>query len=138
MHNERKFDIQYLKMAQIWATNSYCENAKVGCLIVNNGMIISDGFNGTPSGYPNVCENNDGKTFSFVIHAEANAISKLAGSSNSSKGATIYCTLSPCIECAKLIVQSGIKRVVYIEQFKRTEGLDLLNNVGVEVEQIKL
>lgn len=138
MHNERKFDKQYLRMAQIWANNSYCENAKVGCLIVKNGMIISDGFNGTPSGYPNVCENNDGKTFSFVIHAEANAISKLAASANSSNGATLYCTLSPCIECAKLIVQSGIKRVVYIEQFKRTEGLDLLSNVGIEAEQIKI
>jgi len=110
-----KLDMRYLEMAQIWATNSYCTRRQVGALIVKEKMIISDGYNGTPSGFENVCEDEDGKTKPYVLHAEANAITKVAKSNNSSNGATLYVTASPCLECAKLIIQAGIKRVVFIE-----------------------
>ena len=119
-------------MATIWAENSYCERRKVGALIVKDKMIISDGYNGTPSGFENVCENEDGFTKPYVLHAEANAITKIARSNNNSNGATMYVTASPCIECAKLIIQSGIKRVVYGEKYRLTDGIDLLARAGIE------
>ena len=122
-------------MAEIWAKNSYCKRRQVGALLVKNNMIISDGYNGTPSGFENVCEEN-GVTKPYVLHAEANAISKVAKSGNSSEGATLYVTASPCIECAKLIIQSGIKRVVYKDEYRLTDGIDLLARAGVEVEKI--
>jgi dCMP deaminase len=127
------FHRRYLRMAQIWAENSYCQRRKVGALIVKNKMIISDGYNGTPSGFENVCEDEAGVTKPYVMHAEANAITKIARSNNSSEGATMYVTASPCIECAKLIVQAGIKRVIYSEKYRLTDGLDLLQQAGVEV-----
>lgn len=130
------FDRRYLRMAAVWAENSYCVRRQVGALIVKDKMIISDGFNGTPSGFENVCENEDGLTKSYVLHAEANAITKVARSGNNSDGATLYVTASPCIECAKLIIQSGIKRVVYGEQYRLTDGLDLLRRAGIELEYI--
>lgn len=122
-------------MAEIWAKNSYCKRRQVGALLVKNNMIISDGYNGTPSGFENVCEEN-GVTKPYVLHAEANAISKVAKSGNSSEGATLYVTASPCIECAKLIIQSGIKRVVYKDEYRLTDGIDLLARAGIEVEKI--
>ena len=128
-----KFDQRYLEMARIWAKNSYCRRRQVGALVVKNNMIISDGYNGTPSGFENVCEDDNGVTKPYVLHAEANAITKLARSSNNSDGATIYITASPCIECAKLIIQSGIKRVVYGENYRLTDGIDLLRRAGIEV-----
>ena len=130
---QRKFDQRYLEMARIWAQNSYCQRRQVGALVVKNGMIISDGYNGTPSGFENICEDDNGVTKPYVLHAEANAITKLARSSNNSDGATIYITASPCIECAKLIIQSGIKRVVYGEKYRLTDGIDLLERAGIEV-----
>ena len=138
-NNEKKQDIldhRYMRMARIWAENSYCTRRKVGALIVNKHMIISDGYNGTPSGFENICEDNNGLTKPYVLHAEANAISKLARSGNSSEGATLYVTASPCIECAKLIIQAGIKRVVYAEKYRLTDGLDLLERAGIEIEYI--
>jgi dCMP deaminase len=120
-------------MAQIWAENSYCQRRKVGALIVKNKMIISDGYNGTPSGFENVCEDETGVTKPYVMHAEANAITKIARSNNSSEGATMYVTASPCIECAKLIVQAGIKRVIYSEKYRLVDGLELLQKAGIEV-----
>ena len=131
-----KFDIAYLKMASEWANLSYCKRKKVGALIVKDRMIISDGYNGTPPGAENCCEDEDGKTHWYVLHAEANAILKLASSTQSAKGATLYLTLSPCKECSKLILQSGIKRLVYIDQYSDTEGLEFLENSQVEVLQI--
>ena len=128
-----KFDLRYLEMARIWAKNSYCTRRQVGALVVKNNMIISDGYNGTPSGFENVCEDDNGITKPYVLHAEANAITKLARSSNNSEGATIYITASPCIECAKLIIQAGIKRVVYGEKYRLTDGVDLLERAGIEV-----
>jgi len=128
-----KFDLRYLQMARIWAKNSYCQRRQVGALVVKNGMIISDGYNGTPSGFENICEDETGVTKPYVLHAEANAITKLARSSNNSDGATIYITASPCIECAKLIIQSGIKRVVYGEKYRLTDGIELLQRAGIEV-----
>jgi dCMP deaminase len=119
-------------MASVWARNSYCKRRQVGALIVKDRMIISDGYNGTPSGFENVCE-EDGVTKPYVLHAEANAITKVAKSSNSSDGATLYVTASPCLECAKLIIQSGIKRVVYSEEYRITDGIDLLRRAGIEV-----
>ena len=116
-------DVRYLKMATIWAENSYCIRRKVGALIVKNKMIISDGFNGTPSGFENICEDEDNNTKSYVLHAEANAITKVARSNNSSEGATLYVTTSPCIECAKLIIQSGIKRLVFSELYRMKDGI---------------
>ena len=129
---QRKFDLRYLEMARIWAKNSYCTRRQVGALVVKNNMIISDGYNGTPSGFENVCEDDNGITKPYVLHAEANAITKLARSSNNSEGATIYITASPCIECAKLIIQAGIKRVVYGEKYRLTDGIELLERAGIE------
>ena len=134
MENKKQYelDLRYMRMANIWAENSYCERRKVGALIVKDKMIISDGYNGTPSGFENVCENEEGFTKPYVLHAEANAITKIARSNNNSNGATMYVTASPCIECAKLIIQSGIKRVVYGEKYRLTDGIDLLERAGVE------
>jgi len=131
-------DIRYLKMAKIWAENSYCARRKVGALIVKNKMIISDGYNGTPSGFENKCEDENGLTQNYVLHAEANAITKVAKSSNSSEGATLYVTTSPCMECSKLIIQAGIKRVVFTERYRITDGLDLLTRAGIILEHIAL
>ena len=130
---QRKFDLRYLEMARIWAKNSYCTRRQVGALVVKNNMIISDGYNGTPSGFENVCEDDNGITKPYVLHAEANAITKLARSSNNSEGATIYITASPCIACAKRIIQAGIKRVVYGEKYRLTDGIELLERAGIEV-----
>lgn len=129
-------DRRYLRMARIWAENSYCERRKVGAIIVKNSMIISDGFNGTPSGFENVCEDETGGTKPYVLHAEANAITKVARSNNSSAGATLYITASPCLECAKLIIQAGIERVVYHELYRITDGIDLLERAGVKCEHM--
>lgn len=131
-------DRRYLRMARIWAENSYCQRRQVGALVVKNKMIISDGYNGTPSGFENVCEDADGITYPYVLHAEANAITKLARSGNNSDGSTLYVTAAPCIECSKLIIQSGIKRVVYAEQYRLTDGTDLLEKAGVKVEYLNL
>ena len=135
---QKKLDYRYLRMARIWAENSYCVRRQVGALVVKDKMIISDGYNGTPSGFENICENEDGVTYPYVLHAEANAITKLARSSNNSDGSTLYVTASPCIECAKLIIQAGIKRVVYAEKYRLTDGIDLLKKAGVEVEFLQL
>lgn len=131
-----KFDERYIEMATVWAKNSYCKRRQVGALLVKDKMIISDGYNGTPSGFENVCEDENGVTKPYVLHAEANAISKVAQSGNSSKGATLYVTASPCIECAKLIIQAGIKRVVYRDEYRLTDGVDLLRRAGIEVEKV--
>ncbi|MBE6309853.1 MAG: dCMP deaminase family protein [Bacteroidales bacterium] len=131
-------DIRYLRMATIWAENSYCKRRKVGALIVKDKMIISDGYNGTPSGFENICEDENGNTKSYVLHAEANAITKVARSNNSSEGATLYVTTSPCIECAKLIIQSGIKRLVFSELYRMKDGIELLVRSGIECVQIPL
>lgn len=138
--NEKQLELdkRYLRMARIWAENSYCTRRKVGTLIVKDKMIISDGYNGTPSGFENVCELDNGNTKPYVLHAEANAITKLAKSGNNSNGATLYVTASPCLECSKLIIQSGIRRVVYSETYRLTDGLDLLKRAGVEVVFIEL
>ena len=128
-----KFDRSYLEMAHVWAKNSYCQRRQVGALIVKDRMIISDGYNGTPSGFENVCEDDTGTTKQYVLHAEANAITKVAKSNNSSAGATLYVTDSPCVECSKLIIQAGISRVVYDREYRITDGLDLLRRAGVEV-----
>lgn len=130
-------DQRYLRMAKIWAENSYCTRRQVGALIVKDKMIISDGFNGTPSGFPNVCEGADGLTLPYVLHAEANAITKIARSGNNSDGATLYVTDAPCIECAKLIIQAGIKKVVYARSYRLIDGIDLLREAGVEVRKIE-
>jgi dCMP deaminase len=126
-------DYRYLRMAQIWAENSYCKRRKVGALVVKDKMIISDGYNGTPSGFENVCEDDNNLTKPYVLHAEANAITKLARSNNNSEGATLYVTASPCIECAKLVIQAGIKRVVYGETYRLDDGIRLLRRAGIEV-----
>jgi len=125
-------------MAHVWAKNSYCDRRKVGALIVKDRMIISDGYNGTPSGFENICEDESGSTKAYVLHAEANAITKVAKSHNSSEGATLYVTDSPCVECSKLIIQSGIKRVVFDRKYRITDGLDLLERAGVELEELHL
>ena len=127
-----KFDERYLEMAQVWAKNSYCKRRQVGALIVKDRMIISDGYNGTPSGFENVCEDENGITKPYVLHAEANASSKVAKSGNSSEGATLYVTASPCMECAKLIIQAGIKRVVYMDEYRLLDGIELLRRAGIE------
>ena len=132
MDKQEALDRRYLRMARIWAENSYCTRRQVGALIVKDKMIISDGYNGTPSGFENVCELEDGTTKPYVLHAEANAITKVAKSNNNSLGATLYVTASPCMECAKLIIQSGIKRVVYGEMYRLTDGLDLLHRANIE------
>lgn len=126
-------DGRYLRMAAIWAENSYCKRRQVGALIVKNKMIISDGYNGTPSGFENTCEDNNNRTLPYVMHAEANAITKVARSNNSSEGATLYVTTAPCIECSKLIIQAGIVRVVYGESYTLCDGIELLQKAGVEV-----
>ncbi len=131
-----KFDIAYLKMANVWAKLSYCKRKKVGALIVKDRMIISDGYNGTPSGFENRCEDDEGNTQWFVLHAEANAILKLAGSTQSAKDATLYLTLSPCKECSKLILQAGIKKLVYVDDYKDNDGIAFLKNHGIEILQV--
>jgi dCMP deaminase len=131
------FDRRYLQMARVWAGNSYCIRRKVGALIVKNKMIISDGYNGTPSGFENVCEDESGRTKSYVLHAEANAITKVAKSNNSSDNSTLYITAAPCMECSKLIIQAGIKRVVYFDQYHSEDGVDLLGRAGIELVQIE-
>ena len=131
-------DYRYLRMARVWAENSYCKRRKVGALVVKQKMIISDGYNGTPSGFENICEDEAGVTKPYVLHAEANAITKLARSGNNSEDSTLYVTASPCIECAKLIIQAGIRRVVYGEKYRLTDGIDLLERAGIEVEYKEL
>ena len=131
-----KFDDKYLQMAAVWAKNSYCKRRQGGALLVKDKMIISDGYNGTPSGFENVCEDENGVTKPSVLHAEANAISKVAKSGNSSAGATLYITASPCIECAKLIIQAGITRVVYKDEYRLLDGVELLRRAGIEVEKV--
>lgn len=139
-HNKKQHhvDTRYLKMAKIWAENSYCKRRQVGALLVKDKMIISDGYNGTPSGFENECEDENNVSKSYVLHAEANAITKVAKSNNNSDGATLYITSSPCIECAKLIIQAGIKRVIYCELYRSDEGIQLLNRAGIEVVHIEI
>ena len=131
-------DSRYLRMAQIWSENSYCIRRQVGALIVKDKMIISDGYNGTPTGFENVCEDDADHTKAYVLHAEANAITKVAQSNNSSLGATLYVTTSPCIECSKLIIQAGIKRVVFGEVYRITDGVELLKRAGIECVQMNI
>ena len=133
LSKQTKLDLRYLRMARIWAENSYCKRRQVGALVVKDKMIISDGYNGTPSGFENICEEND-ITKPYVLHAEANAITKLARSSNNRDGSTLYVTASPCIECAKLIIQAGIKRVVYAEKYRLNDGIQLMERAGIKVE----
>lgn len=133
---QQLLDKRYLRMSTIWAENSYCTRRKVGAIIVKDQMIISDGYNGTPSGFENICEDENGTTKPYVLHAEANAISKVARSNNSSDGATLYVTASPCVECAKLIIQAGIKRVVFNELYRITDGIDLLKRANIECTHI--
>ena len=135
---KHELDLRYLRMARIWAENSYCERRKVGALIVKDKMIISDGYNGTPAGFENVCEEENHLTKPYVLHAEANAITKIARSGNNSEGATLYVTDAPCIECSKLIIQSGIKKVFYARQYRLTDGIDLLLRAGIEVHYLPL
>ncbi len=135
---QRQFDMRYLRMARIWAENSYCVRRQVGALIVKDQMIISDGYNGTPSGFENVCEDEGNVTKPYVLHAEANAITKVAKSANNCEGATLYITTSPCIECSKLIIQAGIKRVVYFDEYSKRDGVELLERVGIECVHIVL
>lgn len=130
-------DRRYLRMAAIWAENSYCTRRKVGAIIVRDKMIISDGYNGTPAGFENVCEDENGVTRPYVLHAEANAITKVARSNNSSEGATLYVTASPCLECAKLIIQAGIRRVVFNEYYRLADGIDLMRRAGIECVHIE-
>ena len=134
---QRKYDIAYIKMALEWAKLSYCKRRQVGALIVKNKMIISDGYNGTPTGFENICEDDENYTKWYVLHAEANAIMKVSASTQSSEGATLYITLSPCRECSKLIFQSGIKRVVYHKEYKDISGLEFLKKGGIEICHIK-
>jgi len=133
---QRKYDVAYLKMAKEWAKLSYCKRKQVGALIVKDKMIISDGYNGTPTGFENVCEDDENYTKWYVLHAEANAILKVASSTQSCKGATLYITLSPCKECSKLIHQSGIKRLVYADAYKDDSGLKFLEKAGIELVYI--
>ena len=127
-------DLRYLRMARIWSENSYCTRRQVGALVVKDKMIISDGYNGTPSGFENICEDENDVTKPYVLHAEANAITKIARSGNNSEGATLYVTDSPCIECSKLIIQAGIRRVIYAREYRLSEGADLLRRAGIEVK----
>ena len=135
---QEEYDKRYLEMAKIWAKNSYCIRRQVGALIVKDKMIISDGYNGTPSGFENVCEDENNKTKPYVLHAEANAITKVAKSNNSSDDATLYVTTSPCMECSKLIIQSGIKRVVFCDKYHNIEGLQLLKRANIEIVHIEI
>lgn len=136
MDKQTKRDYLYMRMARTWAENSYCQRRKVGALLVNNQMIISDGYNGTPSGFENICEDDNGVSKPYVLHAEANAITKVARSHNSSDGATLYVTAAPCMECSKLIIQAGIRRVVYGENYRIMDGTDLLRRVGIQVDYL--
>ena len=138
MDKQEILDSRYLRMAQIWAENSYCKRRQVGALIVKDKMTISDGYNGTPVGFENVCEDDENHTKPYVLHAEANAITKVAQSNNSSNNATLYVTSSPCIECAKLIIQSGIKRVVFNEIYRLTDGIELMQRAGIECIQLDI
>ncbi|MEE9462802.1 MAG: dCMP deaminase family protein [Bacteroidales bacterium] len=133
---QTQFDIRYIQMARVWATNSYCKRRQVGALIVKDRMIISDGYNGTPSGFENECEDENNRSKPYVLHAEANAITKVAKSNNSSEGATLYITASPCMDCAKLIIQAGIIRVVYADDYRIVDGIELLEKAGIEVVQL--
>ena len=135
---QRILDKRYLRMARIWSENSYCTRRKVGAILVKDKMIISDGYNGTPSGFPNVCESPEKVTYPYVLHAEANAITKVARSNNSSQDSTLYVTASPCMECSKLIIQAGIRRVVFSDLYRITDGIDLLKEAGVEVVHIPM
>ncbi len=135
---QQLLDQRYLKMADTWSQNSYCKRRQVGALLVKNQMIISDGYNGTPSGFENVCEDENNKTKPYVLHAEANAITKVAKSGNSSDGATLYVTSSPCLECSKLIIQAGIKRVVFTESYRLEDGINLLKRANIEIEQVDI
>ncbi len=138
INKKQLLDQRYLQMAGIWAQNSYCERRQVGALLVKDQMIISDGYNGTPSGFENVCEDEENKTKPYVLHAEANAITKIAKSGNSSAGATLYVTSSPCLECSKLIIQAGIKRVVFTESYRLEDGINLLKRANIEVKQVDI
>ena len=135
---QNELDVRYLKMARIWAENSYCKRRQVGALIVKDKMIISDGYNGTPAGFENICEDENNVTKPYVLHAEANAIPKIARSGNNSDGATLYVTAAPCIECAKLIIQAGISRVIYSEEYRIEDGIDLLRRAGIKVKYISI
>lgn len=135
---QKEFDTRYLQMTKIWAENSYCHRRKVGALIVRGRMIISDGYNGTPSGFENVCEDETGKTKPYVLHAEANAITKVAKSNNSSENSTLYVTSAPCMECSKLIIQAGIRRVVFSDLYHNSDGVELLKRAGIELVHIQL
>ena len=135
---QEDLDLRYLRMASIWAENSYCTRRKVGALIVKDKMIISDGYNGTPSGFENICEDENNITKPYVLHAEANAITKIARSGNNSDGATLYVTDAPCIECAKLIIQAGIRRVIYARAYRLTEGIELLQRANIEVKLVPI
>jgi len=137
MKKQKILDTRYIRMAEVWAENSYCKRRKVGALIVKNKMIISDGYNGTPSGFENICEDDNNTTKKYVLHAEANAITKVAKSGNNCDNATLYVTTSPCIECSKLIIQSGIKRVVFKEMYRITDGLELLERAGIEIAHLE-
>lgn len=139
VHMEDKqttIDKRYLRMARIWAENSYCKRLQVGALVVKDNRIISDGYNGTPSGFENVCEDEEGVTKPYVLHAEANAISKVAASNNNSSGSTVYVTHAPCMECSKLIIQAGVRRVVYAQKYRLTAGIDLLLQAGIQVDYL--
>ena len=138
IEKQLKLDERYLRMALVWAENSYCIRRQVGALLVKDKMIISDGYNGTPSGFENICEDENDKTKPYVLHAEANAITKIAKSNNSSDGATLYVTSSPCLECSKLIIQAGIRRVVFSEAYRINDGVELLLRAGVEVVRVEL
>lgn len=135
---QHHLDLRYLRMAKIWAENSYCVRRKVGALIIKDKMIISDGYNGTPAGFENICEDENNVTKPYVLHAEANAITKIARSGNNSEGATLYVTDAPCIECSKLIIQAGIKKVFYARQYRLTDGIELLERAGIEVIYLPL
>lgn len=135
---QKSLDQRYLKMAALWAQNSYCKRRQVGALLVKEKMIISDGYNGTPSGFENKCEDENNITHPYVLHAEANAITKVAKSNNSSDGATLYVTSSPCLECSKLIIQAGIKRVVFYDNYRLEDGIDLLKKANIEVVQVEI
>lgn len=137
MDKQKKRDYLYMRMAKTWSENSYCERRQVGAILVKDNMIISDGYNGTPSGFENKCEDDNNVSKPYVLHAEANAITKIARSHNSSEGATLYVTTSPCMECSKLIIQAGIKRVVYEEEYRICDGLEILRRAGIEVLKIE-
>ena len=137
-HKQDKIDTLYLRMANVWSENSHCNRSKVGCLIVKDRQIISDGYNGTPSGFPNECEDCNNNTLPTVLHAEANAITKIAKSANSAEGSTLYVTLSPCFDCAKLIIQAGIKRIVYSEEYRKTDSFKLFEEAGIEIKKIEI